>query len=81
MIDRLLSESLEVLKTKLADPSTVSDTVGWPAFDADAAHGGLILEFDNGTAVKNITGDFLEGGCWNSSIPFPIYEIQKRAWS
>ncbi|QKX64570.1 uncharacterized protein TRUGW13939_11745 [Talaromyces rugulosus] len=65
----------------LKDPSTVSDTVGWPAFDADAAHGGLILEFGNGTAVKNITGDFLEGGCWNSSISFPIYEIQKRAWS
>lgn len=64
----------------LKDSSTVSDTVGWPAFDADAPHGGFILEFGNQTTVKNITGDFLEGGCWNSSIPFPIYEIEKRAW-
>jgi carboxylesterase type B len=47
----------------LNDSSTVSSTVGWPAFDAAAPHGGLILEFGNKTAVKNITGDFLETGC------------------
>ncbi|OJJ42333.1 hypothetical protein ASPZODRAFT_77033 [Penicilliopsis zonata CBS 506.65] len=58
----------------LKDPQTVGATVGWPLFDAEAPHGGLILEFGNNTAVKNITGDFLEAGCWNSSYSFPIYE-------
>lgn len=63
----------------LKDSSTVSSTVGWPAFDATTQHGGLILEFGNQTTVKNITGDFLEAGCWNSSIPFRIYEPRQRA--
>lgn len=63
----------------LKNPATVGSTVGWPAFHADAPNGGLILEFGNQTTVKNITGDFLEAGCWNSSIPFPIYEIERRA--
>lgn len=58
----------------LKDSSTVSSTVGWPAFDASAPHGGLVLEFGNQTNVKNITGEFLEAGCWKPSIPFPIYE-------
>ncbi|OJJ42157.1 hypothetical protein ASPZODRAFT_77614 [Penicilliopsis zonata CBS 506.65] len=58
----------------LKDPSTIGATVGWPAFDSGAANGGLILEFGNNTAVKNITGYELEAGCWNSSIPFLIYE-------
>jgi carboxylesterase type B len=62
----------------LKDSSRVSSTVGWPAFDAGAAHGGLILEFGNQTAVKNITGEFLEAGCWDSSAAFPIYEVEKR---
>ncbi|GAT22659.1 para-nitrobenzyl esterase [Aspergillus luchuensis] len=61
----------------LKDPSTVSSTVGWPAFNATAPSGGLILEFGNRTTVKNITGDFLEAGCWDSSVPFPIYEPRK----
>ncbi|KAJ5925762.1 hypothetical protein N7454_007272 [Penicillium verhagenii] len=68
----------------LKDPSTVGSTVGWPPFNANAPHGGLILEFGNHTSVKNITGEFLEAGCWNSSIPFPIVETRKRAarsWS
>ncbi|OJJ42744.1 hypothetical protein ASPZODRAFT_1299585 [Penicilliopsis zonata CBS 506.65] len=57
----------------LKDPTTLPSTVGWPVFDAEATDGGLILEFGNGTAVKNITGDWLDGGCWNSSIPLRIY--------
>ncbi|KAJ6018316.1 hypothetical protein N7451_001695 [Penicillium sp. IBT 35674x] len=68
----------------LKDSSTVSSAVGWPAFHAGAPHGGLVLEFGNQTTVKNITGEFLEAGCWNSSIPFPIYEPRRRAarsWS
>lgn len=58
----------------IKDPSTVSSTVGWPAFNASAPSGGLILEFGNGTSVRNITGDFLEAGCWDSAVPFRIYE-------
>lgn len=61
----------------LKDPATVGATVGWPAFDAQAPHGGLILEFGNLTTVRNITGDLLEAGCWNSSIPFLIYEPEE----
>ncbi|KAJ6024495.1 hypothetical protein N7540_005292 [Penicillium herquei] len=66
----------------LKDPWTVSSTVGWPAFNASAPDGGLILEFGNQSTVKNITGDFLEAGCWNSSISFRIYEPRNkaRAW-
>ncbi|GKZ64176.1 hypothetical protein AnigIFM50267_003637 [Aspergillus niger] len=61
----------------IKDPSTVSSTVGWPAFNASAPSGGLILEFGNGTSVRNITGDFLEAGCWDSAVPFRIYEPRK----
>jgi carboxylesterase type B len=61
----------------LKNPATVNSTVGWPAFDAEAPHGGLILEFGNLTTVRNITGDFLEAGCWNSSVPFRIYEPER----
>jgi len=56
----------------LKDPSTLPETVGWVPFDASAADGGLILEFGNGTAVQNITGGFLDGGCSDSFIPIPI---------
>ncbi|KAJ5278774.1 hypothetical protein N7478_004146 [Penicillium angulare] len=62
----------------LKDSSRVSSSVGWPVFHASEPNGGLILEFGNQTTVRNITGDFLEAGCWNSSITFPIYEIEKR---
>lgn len=61
----------------IKDSSTVGSTVGWPVFDANATNGGLILEFGNETTVRNITGDLLEAGCWNSSIPFLIYEPEK----
>ncbi|GKZ49030.1 hypothetical protein AbraIFM66951_001280 [Aspergillus brasiliensis] len=61
----------------LKDPSTVSSVVGWPVFNASAPSGGLILEFGNRTTVRNITGDFLEAGCWDSAVPFPIWEPRK----
>ncbi|CAI7595607.1 unnamed protein product [Penicillium glandicola] len=56
----------------LKDPTTVSATVGWPKFDPDQANGGLIVEFGNGVAAQNVTGNYLDGGCYNSSIPFRI---------
>ncbi|KAL4733148.1 Alpha/Beta hydrolase protein [Aspergillus similis] len=63
----------------LKDSSSVSSVVGWPAFNATAPSGGLILEFGNRTTVRNITGDFLDAGCWDSAVPFPIYEPAKRS--
>ena len=57
----------------LKDPSTVNVTVGWPAFDADSPGGGKILEFGKGTPVRMVTGDWLDGGCYNPSIPFRIW--------
>lgn len=57
----------------LKNPSTVNVTVGWPAFDADSPGGGQILEFGKGTPVRKVTGDWLDGGCYNSSIPFRIW--------
>jgi carboxylesterase type B len=62
----------------LKDASTVSHTVGWPAFNASESHGGTIVEFGNRTTVRNVTGDFIEAGCWDTSIPFQIYEPAKR---
>jgi len=56
----------------LKDPSTVASTVGWPAFDASQASNGTILEFGNAVAVQTITGDYLDGGCYNASQGFPI---------
>ena len=56
----------------LKDSSTISSTVGWPAFNASAPNGGYILDFGNGTTVQNVTGNWLDGGCYNSSIPFRI---------
>ena len=56
----------------IKDPSTLSSTVGWTAFNASEANGGVILEFGNITTVQTITGDYLDGGCWDSSIPFRV---------
>ncbi|KAJ5666820.1 hypothetical protein N7462_011229 [Penicillium macrosclerotiorum] len=56
----------------LKDSSAVNSTVGWPVFDPDAVNGGLVIEFGNGTAVRNITADWLDAGCYNSSVPFRI---------
>lgn len=63
----------------LKDAATIGSVVGWPAFEADALGGGVIVEFGNRTAVRNVTGDFVEAGCWDSTMPFPIYEPAKRA--
>ncbi|KAL4807023.1 alpha/beta-hydrolase [Aspergillus unguis] len=63
----------------LKDASTVSHTVGWPAFNASGVHGGTIVEFGNRTAVRNVTGDFIDGGCWDASLPFRIYEPAQKA--
>lgn len=49
------------------------EAVGWPAFDANSTDGGPILEFGNKTAVMNVTGDFIDGGCSDSSQLFPIW--------
>ncbi|PWY82015.1 alpha/beta-hydrolase [Aspergillus heteromorphus CBS 117.55] len=57
----------------LKDPNTVNTTVGWPAFDPEGPNGGEILEFGKGDPVHTITGDWLDGGCYNSSIPFRIW--------
>ncbi|KAL4758533.1 Alpha/Beta hydrolase protein [Aspergillus foveolatus] len=57
----------------MKDSSTVQETVGWPAFNPSSADGGKILEFGRGTPVKTITGDWLDAGCYNSSVPFRIW--------
>lgn len=58
----------------LKNASSVSDTVGWPLFDPNGTDHGLIVEFGwNDTTARNITGDYLDGGCWNSSQWFPIH--------
>ncbi|PWY75007.1 alpha/beta-hydrolase [Aspergillus heteromorphus CBS 117.55] len=57
----------------LKNSSTVGETVGWPAFLGNSTDGGTILEFGNGTTVGNIPGDWLDAGCYNSSIPFRIW--------
>jgi hypothetical protein len=62
----------EFLLAFLKDSSTVSSVVGWAAFNATAPSGGLILEFGNRTTVRNITGDFVDAGWWDSTVPFPL---------
>lgn len=55
----------------IKDPATVSSAADWPLFNPNGTDGGLMLEFGNGVAVKNVTGDYVEGACWNSSAVFP----------
>ncbi|PYH95647.1 carboxylesterase, type B [Aspergillus ellipticus CBS 707.79] len=57
----------------LKDPNTVNTTVGWPVFDAEGPNGGALLEFGKGDPVHRVTGDWLDGGCYNASIPFRIW--------
>ena len=58
----------------LKNSSTVTEAVGWPLFEPNDTDRGLILEFGwNDTTVRTITGDYLDGGCWNSSQYFPIH--------
>lgn len=56
----------------IKDPSTVSQTVGWPLFDPDQPDGGLIIEFGKDVPAKNISGRYLDGGCYDPSIPFRV---------
>jgi hypothetical protein len=44
---------------------------GWPMFNPNGTNGGLMIEFGNGVAVKNYTGEYVEGACWNSLTVFP----------
>lgn len=55
----------------IKDPATVGAVAGWPLFNPNGTDGGLILEFGNGVAVKNVTGNYVEGACWNTSAVFP----------
>jgi hypothetical protein len=55
----------------IKDPATVSSAAGWPMFNPNGTDGGLMIEFGNGAAVKNYTGEYVEGACWYSSTVFP----------
>lgn len=74
-ISQLEIETSEAMQDHLLafikDPATVGSVAGWPLFDPTSTDGGLILEFGNGVAVKNVTGAYVEGACWNSSAAFP----------
>ncbi|KAK9772574.1 putative Carboxylesterase type B domain-containing protein [Seiridium cardinale] len=52
---------------------TVETTVGWPEFDVNSTDGGAILEFGKDLPVKNITGDYVDGSCWDSSAEYPYH--------
>ncbi|KAI2791820.1 hypothetical protein POX_c04699 [Penicillium oxalicum] len=56
----------------IRNPSTVSETVGWPRFDPSDPDGGLVVEFGKQVAARNITGMYLDGGCYNTSVPFRV---------
>lgn len=45
----------------IKDPGTLGSVAGWPMFKPNETDGGLMLEFGNGVAVKNVTGDYVEG--------------------
>ncbi|KAK6209440.1 hypothetical protein LQW54_006293 [Pestalotiopsis sp. IQ-011] len=55
------------------DAASVSETRGWPRFDANVTDGGQILEFGNGVPVKNVTGDYVDWSCWDASATNPYY--------
>ena len=65
------SETMQDFLLAFLKDATVAK--GWPKFDANATGGGLILEFGNGVPVKNVTGDYVDGSCWDSSATFPYY--------
>ena len=75
-ISRLEIETSNVMQDYLLafakDPFTVSQTVGWPLFDPTRPDGGLIVEFGKEVPAKNITGRYLDGGCYDPSIPFQV---------
>ncbi|KAL4948838.1 alpha/beta-hydrolase [Aspergillus filifer] len=55
----------------LKDPATVSSVAGWPLFNPNGTDGGAMLEFGLGVPVRNVSGDYVEAACWNSSASFP----------
>ncbi|KAJ5731951.1 alpha/beta-hydrolase [Penicillium malachiteum] len=68
------SETMQdVFLSFLKNSSSLSTTEHWPAFNASAPHGGSILEFGNGTTRRLVTGDWIDAGCYNSSVPFRIW--------
>ncbi|KAJ5662657.1 hypothetical protein N7462_011583 [Penicillium macrosclerotiorum] len=56
----------------LKDPNSLPETVGWPLFNPNSPNGGSIIEFGKDLPAINITGHYLDGGCYNSSIPFRV---------
>jgi hypothetical protein len=56
----------------IKNPFAVSQTVGWPLFDPTRPDGGLIVGFGKDVPAKNITGLYLDGGCYDPSIPFQV---------
>jgi carboxylesterase type B len=55
----------------LKDPGSLQRR-GWPLYKPDAANGGFIMEFGKKTAARNITGAYLDAGCYNSSVPMRL---------
>ncbi|KAJ5453820.1 uncharacterized protein N7458_004776 [Penicillium daleae] len=56
----------------IKNPSTISQMVGWPLFDPTEPDGGLIIEFGKDVPAKNISGRYVDGGCYHPSIPFRV---------
>jgi carboxylesterase type B len=56
----------------IKNPSTISQMVGWPLFDPTEPDGGLIIEFGKDVPAKNISGRYVDGGCYDPSIPFRV---------
>ncbi|KAL4803121.1 carboxylesterase, type B [Aspergillus unguis] len=55
---------LDFLKEPKSLPSN-----GWPVYDPTAANKGLVLELGKEKALRNITGEYLDGVCYNSRLP------------
>lgn len=76
-ISQLEIETSEAMQDYLLafvkDANTVNVTVGWPKYDTNATDGGAIVEFGKDTAVQNLTGNYVDGSCWDSSISYPYY--------
>lgn len=52
----------------LKDSESVKE-MGWPVFDPTSGNNGTVLEFGKGVPVRNITGEYIDGVCHNSSAP------------
>ena len=49
---------------------------GRRSFNPHETDGKPMLEFGNGV-VKNVTGDHVEGACWNTSAGFPNSDFKR----